>query len=98
VEGDQVLERLEPLLPASALGRVRKLLAEARPEPEAAEREFRKATVEAKIEQLADEIDRLNGEIALAGTPVPAELRTRMQAAWRRRADLEKQRDGRRPE
>ena len=94
---DEATRRLASLLPEPALARVRKLLAEARPDPEASEREFRKATVLAKIEQLGREIDRLNAEVALAGTPVPEELRTAMQVAWRRRSDLEKRRDGRRP-
>jgi hypothetical protein len=97
LEGDQVIERLEPLLPVGALNRVKKLLAEARPEPEAAEREFRKAMVEAKIEQLGQEIDRLNAEVVLAGRPIPDDLRGAMLVATRRRADLEKRRDGRRP-
>jgi DNA primase len=97
LEGDQVIERLEPLLPAGALSRVKKLLAEARPEAEAAEREFRKATVEAKIEQLGQEIDRLNAEVVLAGRPIPDDLCRAMLVATRRRADLEKRRDGRRP-
>ncbi|HTP24209.1 MAG TPA: DNA primase [Anaeromyxobacteraceae bacterium] len=96
LEGEQVLERLSPLLPASALSRVKKLLAEARPEPAAAEREFRKATIEAKIEQVAEEMDRLSAEIATCESPVPEELQTAMQLAWRRRSDLEKRRDGRR--
>ena len=97
LEGDQVIERLEPLLPVGALNRVKKLLAEARPEPEAAEREFRKAMVESKIEQLGQEIDRLNAEVVLAGRPIPDDLLGAMLVATRRRADLEKRRDGRRP-
>jgi len=93
---EELLTRLEPLVPASAHNRVRGLIAQARPEPEQAEREFRKATVEAKIEQLRAEIDRLNAEIAQAGRPIPEGLRTAMLVATRRRADLEKRRDGRR--
>jgi len=91
------VSRLEPLLPAHSLSRVKKLLAEARPEPAGAEREFRKATIEAKIEQLGDEIDRLSAEVASAGSPIPDHLRTAMLVAKSRRADLEKRRDGRRP-
>jgi len=97
LSGDGVLGRLESLVPQSALRRVASLLGEARPEPQAAEREFRKATVDAKIEQLKVEIDRLGAEIALAGKPIPEELRTAMLVATRRRSDLEKRRDGRRP-
>jgi DNA primase len=97
IEGDAVLDALDPHLPEAVLQRVRKLMAEARPDPEAAEREFRKATVEAKIEALGQEIDRLNAEVVLAGRPIPEDLRTAMLVAIRRRADLEKRRDGRRP-
>ena len=96
LEGEAVVGALEAQLPEAMLHRVRKLMAEARPDPDAAEREFRKATVEAKIEQLGQEIDRLNAEIVLAGRPIPEELRTAMLVATRRRADLEKRRDGRR--
>jgi DNA primase len=97
LEGDAVIEALEPHLPQALLHRVCKLMAEARPAPEAAEREFRKATVEAKIEQLGQEIDRLNADVVLAGRPIPGDLRTAMLVATRRRADLEKRRDGRAP-
>jgi DNA primase len=94
---DALPARIEPLVTAPALNRVRKLLGPARPEPGAAEREFRKAVVEAKIEQLQQEIGRLSAEVARAGSPAPAELVVAMQAAARRRADLEKRRDGRGP-
>ncbi len=97
IEGDQVIGRLEPLMPASALNRVKGLLGEARPDPDSAERQFRKATVEAKIEQLQEEIDRLSAEVATVGSPIPEHLRTGMLVAKSRRADLEKRRDGRRP-
>jgi DNA primase len=97
LDGPGTVSRLEPLLPAQSIGRVKKLLAEARPEPAGAEREFRKATVEAKIEQLGDEIDRLSAEVASAGSPIPDHLRSAMLVAKSRRADLEKRRDGRRP-
>ena len=97
LDGAGAVSRLEPLLPAHSLSRVKKLLAEARPEPAGAEREFRKATIEAKIEQLGDEIDRLSAEVASAGSPIPDHLRTAMLVAKSRRADLEKRRDGRRP-
>jgi hypothetical protein len=95
-ESAALLSDIEPHLPAGAFSRVRKLTAEARPEPADAEREFRKAVVEAKIEALGQEIDRLSAEVARAGSPVPEELVTAMQVARRRRADLEKRRDGRR--
>jgi DNA primase len=97
LEGEGALARLDGLVPVHALSRLRKLGAEARPEPEHAEREFLKATVEAKIEALGQEIDRLNAEVAAAGSPVPDHLRTAMLVASRRRSDLEKRRDGRKP-
>jgi DNA primase len=94
--GDAVLVCLEPLVPRSALRRVESLIAAGRPEPAQAEREFRKATVEAKIEQLRYEIDRLTAEVATCD-PIPEALRTAMLEATRRRSELEKRRDGRRP-
>jgi DNA primase len=92
-----LLSDIEPHLPAGAFSRIRKLTAEARAEPADAEREFRKAVVEAKIDALGQEIDHLSADVARAGSPVPAELVSAMQVARRRRADLEKRRDGRRP-
>ena len=97
LDPDRLIERLEPLVTTHALNRVKKLLGGARPEPDAADREFRKATVEAKIEQLGLEIDRLSAAIVVAGRPIPDDLRNAMIVAARRRADLEKRRDGRRP-
>jgi DNA primase len=97
VGGEQALERLASHLPSTAMSRLRKLLAEARPDPETAERQFRKATVEAKIEDLSQEIDALSAEAARVGDPLPQELQIAMLTAMRRRSDLEKRRDGRRP-
>jgi DNA primase len=94
---DQLLSRADGLLAEVIAHRIRKLGAEARPDVEVAEREFRKAVVAAKIEQLGHEMDRLNAEVALAGRPVPPELVSAMQVAMSRRRDLEKRRDGRRP-
>ncbi|HET9596788.1 MAG TPA: DNA primase [Anaeromyxobacteraceae bacterium] len=94
---EDAARRLAEVLPEAAAARARKLLDEARPDAEGAERELRKATVLAKIERLGREIDRLNAEVALAGRPVPVELITAMQVAIARRRDLEKRRDGRRP-
>jgi hypothetical protein len=95
VEATELLRRIEPFVTTHALNRVRQLLGPARPDASAAEREFRKATVEAKIEALGQEIDRLSAAIALAGRPIPDGLRDAMLIATRRRADLEKRRDGR---
>jgi hypothetical protein len=92
VEGDQAIARAAPFVPAQGLSRLRKLSAEARPESGVAEREFRKATVEAKIEQLCLEIDGLAAEIARGGSPVSEDLRTSMLIAVRRRSDFEKRR------
>jgi len=97
IDGSQAAERLAPLLPASALNRFTGLSAAARPDPESAEREFRKATVDAKIEVLSEEIGRLSAEAARAVGTLPQELQRAMLVAIRRRADLEKRRDGRRP-
>jgi hypothetical protein len=97
LDAERLPARLEPLVTTHALNRVRKLLGPARPELESAERQFRKAVVEAKIEQLGQEIDRLSAAIVVAGRPIPDELRDAMLVATRRRSDLEKRRDGRGP-
>jgi DNA primase len=97
VTGGAAVERLGQALPPAALGRIRKLVAEARPDADVAERELRKAVVAVKIERLAAEIDRLSAAIARAGSPIPDDLRREMLVCVQRRSDLEKRRDGKRP-
>jgi DNA primase len=93
IAGEQAIGRLEAILPELALSRVLKLVGVARPEPDAAEREFAKATLDAKIEQLQQEIDRLSAEAAAAGGPLPGDLQADMLKAMARRKDFEKRRE-----
>jgi DNA primase len=69
---------------------VRALTGPARPKPEEAERELRKATVKATIEAVRVEHERLLALVAKRGAPVPEDLAIAAQVAARRRSDLEK--------
>ncbi len=64
VTSDGAVQRLAEALPAAALSRLRKLVAEARPEPAHAERELRKAAVEAqnRAEQRGDRPPQRRGQ------------------------------------
>jgi DNA primase len=90
---EQALLRLEELLDAGAMSRVRELHGPARPAPEVAERELRCAVIEAKIEAVDREHDRLMQRIVAGGKPVPQDLQTAVLIASRRKADLEKRRE-----
>ncbi|HZZ84363.1 MAG TPA: DNA primase [Anaeromyxobacteraceae bacterium] len=72
--GEAAPARLEGMLSASQLNRVRELLGPARPEPSAAERELRRAVVKAKVRQLERRMEEVQGQVARAGSPAPAEL------------------------
>ena len=88
--GEQVLARLDGVLDASSRNRIEKLLGAARPEPESAEREFRRAVVRGKVEQLESEHAKLNAEVARRGSPVPDDLRADSLRTWHRLVDLKK--------
>jgi len=90
---EDVLARLEPALDARARARVKNLSGPGRPRPEEAERELRKSAVEAKIEIIRREQDRLLAAIARAGSPPPEDLTTEQLTLNRRRNDLEKRRE-----
>lgn len=90
---EEVLARLAPALEPRALTRVRNLSGPGRPRPEEAERELRKSAVEAKIELIRREQDRLLAAIAKAGSPPPEDLTTEQLTLNRRRKDLEKSRE-----
>ncbi|HET6923446.1 MAG TPA: DNA primase [Anaeromyxobacteraceae bacterium] len=90
---DGVLSRLAPAADRGAVERVRRLAGPGRPRAEDAEREFRRAAVEAKIEANRREQDRLLALVAKAGSPPPEDLTTEQLALQRRRADLEKRRE-----
>jgi DNA primase len=88
-----VLSRLAPAADERAVERVRRLAGPGRPRAEDAERELRRAAVEAKIEANRREQDRLLALVAKAGSPPPEDLTTEQLTLQRRRADLEKRRE-----
>lgn len=87
---DAAFERIAAVADEVTVRRIRDLCGPLRPRVGDAERELRKAAVKAaivKVVALQDEVARLT---ALGSSPVPEELRTRGETAFRRRADLEK--------
>jgi DNA primase len=90
---EDVLARLAPALDAGARARVKNLAGPGRPRPEEAERELRKSAVEAKIELIQREQDRLLAAIVKAGSPPPEDLTTEQLTLNRKRNDLEKRRE-----
>jgi DNA primase len=89
---DAVLARLEPAADARAVQRVRALASPPRPAAEA-ERELRRAAVEAKIEAIRREQARLLALVARAGSPPPEDLTRDQLVLQRRRVDLERRRE-----
>lgn len=90
---EAVLSRLAPADDRGAVERVRRLAGPGRPRAEDAERELRRAAVEAKIEINRREQARLLALVAKAGSPPPEDLTTEQLALQRRRADLERRRE-----
>jgi DNA primase len=89
-----VLARLSPVADARAVARVRGLAGPGRPaSAAAAERELRRAIVEAKIEAIRRDQERLLALVARAGTPAPEELTREQLVLASRRRDLEKRRE-----
>ncbi len=86
----QALARIEAGADAATSRRVHEIAGPARPAPEQAERELRKASVKAAIEAIRREQDRLLALVAREGAPVPDDLSVAAQVAARRRVDLEK--------
>ena len=90
---DDLLARLGPAADARAVERVRALSGPATPRADVAERELRRAIVEAKLDALRREQSRLLALVARGGSP-PAEDLTREQLILqRRRQELEKRRE-----
>jgi DNA primase len=89
---DAVLARLEPAADARAVQRVRALASPPRPAA-AAERELRRAVVEAKIEAIRREQAQLLAMVARAGSPPPEDLTRDQLVLQRRRQDLERRRE-----
>jgi DNA primase len=91
---EAVLARLAPAADARALERVRGLAGPGRLRTAAeAERELRRAAVEAKIDAIRREQERLLALAARAGSPLPEELTREQLALQSRRRDLEKRRE-----
>jgi len=89
-----VLARLSPVADARAVARVKGLAGPGRPaSAAAAERELRRAIVEAKIEAIRRDQERLLALVARAGTPAPEELTREQLVLASRRRDLEKRRE-----
>ena len=90
---EDLLARLGPVADARAVQRVRALAGPAAPRADAAERELRRALVEAKLDAVRREQSRLLAQVARGGSP-PAEQLTREQLTLqRRRQELEKRRE-----
>jgi len=90
---DDLLSRLGPVADARAVQRVRALSGPASPRAEEAERELRRAVVEAKLDAVRRDQSRLLALVAREGSP-PAEDVTRDQLVLqRRRQELEKRRE-----
>ncbi len=88
-----LLERLAPLADSRAVERVRALAGPAAPRPEAAERELRRAAVEARLDAIRREQSRLLALVARGGAPPAEELTREQLTLQRRRQDLERRRE-----
>jgi DNA primase len=96
---DALLARLGPAADAKVEQRVRALAGPATPSNAAdAERELRRAIVEAKLDAIRREQARLLALVAKGGSPPPEDLTRDQLTLQRRRLDLERRReDLRRP-
>jgi DNA primase len=90
---EAVLARLEPDADARVGQRIRALAGPATPHPEAAERELRRAVVEAKIEGIRRDLSRLEALVARAGAAGADDSTREYLTLQRRRLDLEKRRE-----
>jgi DNA primase len=89
-----ILARLSPAADPRAVARVKGLAGPGRPaSAAAAERELRRAVVEAKIEAIRRDQERLLALVARAGTPAPEDLTREQLVLASRRRDLEKRRE-----
>src|SRR5512137_1509360 len=90
---EDLLARLGPAADARAVQRVRALAGPAAPRAEAAERELRRALVEAKLDAVRREQSRLLAQVARGGSPPSEDLTREQLILQRRRQDLEKRRE-----
>jgi DNA primase len=88
---EAAVARIAEVADEATARRIRDLGGPLRPRTaEEAERELRRAAVKAAIAKVIVEQDEVARLTALGSSPVPEELRTRGETAFRRRADLEK--------
>jgi DNA primase len=87
---DDALSRVERGADEATLRRVKGLTGPGRPEPEEADREFRKAALKASIEAVRTEHENLLALVARRGAPIPEDLAVAAQVAARRKNDLER--------
>jgi DNA primase len=90
---DAVLARLEPAADARVGQRVKALAGPAAPHAADAEREFRRAVIEAKIDGVRRELSRLEALVARAGAAGADDSTREYLTLQRRRLDLEKRRE-----
>ncbi len=90
---DELLSRLGPVADARAVDRVRALSGPAAPRADLAERELRRAIVEAKLDALRREQSRLLAMVAREGSPPSEDLTREQLTLQRRRQDLERRRE-----
>jgi len=90
---EDLLARLGPAADARAVQRVRALAGPAAPRADTAERELRRALVEAKLDAVRREQSRLLAQVARGGSPPAEELTREQLTLQRRRQDLEKRRE-----
>ena len=90
---EAVLARLDPAADPRVGQRVRSLAGPAAPHADAAEREFRRAVVEAKIEGIRRDLSRLEALVARAGAAGADDSTNEYLTLQRRRLDLEKRRE-----
>jgi DNA primase len=88
-----VLARLEPAADARVGQRIRALAGPAAPHAGDAEREFRRAVVEAKIEGIRRDLSRLEALVAKAGAAGADDSTQEYLTLQRRRLDLERRRE-----
>jgi DNA primase len=90
---DAVLARLEPAADARVGQRVKALAGPAAPHAADAEREFRRAVIEAKIDGVRRELSRLEALVARSGAAGADDSTREYLTLQRRRLDLEKRRE-----
>jgi DNA primase len=90
---DAVLARLEPAVDPRVGQRVKALAGPAAPHAADAEREFRRAVIEAKIEGVRRELSRLEALVARVGAAGADDSTVEYLTLQRRRLDLERRRE-----